>query len=222
MGAVCSTWSYQLHSNFLRRKRLPMFDSNFSRRQVLKSIAGVAASAPVIFSAPATDIQIVEVEPSYQDFNYRAPMKFGGSVVTRVTLLNVRCTVKGRNGKTAQGFGSMPMGNVWSFPSKKLSYDETLAAMKELSGRISSLTSNHKEWGHPIDLSQELEPQYLAAAAEISEGSGAANPAALHTRYREPFDIALHDAYGKTSQPSSFQTLGPEYLHHDLVALPGA
>jgi L-alanine-DL-glutamate epimerase-like enolase superfamily enzyme len=199
-----------------------MFASNFSRRQVLKSIAGVMAGAPAILSAPATDIQVVEVEPSYQDFNYRAPMKFGGSVVTRVTLLNVRCTVKGRDGKTAHGFGSMPMGNVWSFPSKKLSYDDTLAAMKELSGRISSLTSNHREWGHPVDFSQELEPQYLAAAAEISKRLAQPIPPLCTLVTASPYDIALHDAYGKIHNRSCFQTLGPQYLHHDLSHYLGA
>ena len=32
----------------------------------------------------------------------------------------------------ARGFGSMPLGNVWSFPSKTLAYETTLDAMKNL------------------------------------------------------------------------------------------
>lgn len=193
-----------------------MFASNLSRRQVIRSFAGLALGAPAILSAPPTDVQILEIEPSYEDYRYRAPMKFGGSVVDRVTLLNVRCTVKGRTGKTAQGFGSMPMGNVWSFPSKKLSYDQTLAAMKELSTRITRLTSSHREWGHPIDLSTTLEPQYLAAAADISKGLVQPVPPLCTLVTASPFDLALHDAYGKLHNRSSFQVLGPDYLHHDL------
>lgn len=193
-----------------------MFDSNFSRRRALKSIAGLVAGAPALLAAPSTDIQIVNVEPSYEDYGYRAPMKFGGSVVTRVTILNVRCTVRGRNGKTATGFGSMPMGNVWSFPSKKLTYDDTLAAMKDLSGRITRLTAGCKEWGHPIDINQVLEPQYLAAAAEISKRLVQPIPPLCTLVTASPFDLALHDAYGKLHNRSSFQTLGPDYLHHDL------
>ena len=85
-----------------------MFATNLSRRQALKSIGSILACAPAVIGAPDNDIQIVEAEPSYVDYRYRAPMKFGGSVVDRVTLLNVRCTVRGRNGKTARGYGSMP------------------------------------------------------------------------------------------------------------------
>jgi L-alanine-DL-glutamate epimerase-like enolase superfamily enzyme len=193
-----------------------MFATNLSRRQALKSIGGILACAPAVIGAPDNDIQIVEAEPSCVDYRYRAPMKFGGSVVDRVTLLNVRCTVRGRNGKTARGYGSMPMGNVWSFPSKKLSYDQTLGAMRDLSGRIAKLTSSHKEWGHPIDINQALEPQYLSAAATISKGLAQPVPPLCTLVTASPYDLAIHDAYGKLHNRSSFQLLGPDYLHRSL------
>jgi hypothetical protein len=44
----------------------------------------------------------------------------------------------------------MSLGNVWSFPSKKLTYDQTLQAMKDLAGRIARLIPQSREWGHPI------------------------------------------------------------------------
>jgi len=49
------------------------------------------------------------------------------------------------SGHVAHGFGSMTMGNEWAFPSKTLSYDTTLNAMKRLAERISKslpITSN--------------------------------------------------------------------------------
>lgn len=188
-----------------------------SRRQALKAVAFGLAAFPAIGSAPAsTDIQIVEVEPSYQDYQYRAPMKFGGTVVTRVTIQNVRCRVRGRNGKVAEGYGSMPMGNVWSFPSKTLTYDQTLDAMRKLSAQMAKLTGAEKEWGHPIDLNRTLEPQYLAAAAEISRSLPQPVPKLCTLVTGSPFDAAVHDAYGKLHGKNSYQTLGPEYLHHDL------
>ena len=82
----------------------------------------------------ATDIRIDEVRHSYEDYIYRAPYKFGGRVVDRVTLLNVHCRVTTRNGKSARGFGSMTMGNMWAFPSKTMSYD-TDARRDEGAGR---------------------------------------------------------------------------------------
>jgi len=53
-----------------------------------------------------TNIRIDEIRYSYEDFQYRTPIKFGGVAVDRVTLLNVECRVHGGNGKAAGGFGS--------------------------------------------------------------------------------------------------------------------
>ena len=59
----------------------------------------------------------------YEDHLYRTPIKFGGIAVDRATLLNVECTVRTTGGRTARGVGSMPLGNVWSFPSKVLNFE---------------------------------------------------------------------------------------------------
>src|SRR5262245_16464876 len=75
----------------------------------------------------------------YEDFHYRTPIKFGGRELDRATLLNVDCVLSGPGGRTARGFGSMPLGNVWSFPSSVMSYDTTLGAMKALASRICDL-----------------------------------------------------------------------------------
>jgi hypothetical protein len=93
------------------------------RRALLKSLF----AAPAILKSNPSAIRIDEISHSYQDFRYRAPYKFGGFSVDRVTLLNVECRVSLPNGRSAKGFGSMTMGNVWSFPSHVLSYDQTLA-----------------------------------------------------------------------------------------------
>ena len=95
----------------------------------------------------------------YEDYIYRTPIKFGGAMVDRVTLLNVHCTVRTGAGKTAKGFGSMPLGNIWSFPSQTMSYDTTLGAMKALAERIAKITAGYKEAGHPIDINVALEPR---------------------------------------------------------------
>ena len=70
----------------------------------------------------------------------------------------------------------MPLGNVWSFPSRRLSYDDTLAAMKALAERISQITSSCTEFGHPIDLTWALEPEFHKAAEELSRQRRWSNP----------------------------------------------
>ncbi len=162
----------------------------------------------------STDIRIDDVSFAYEDFLYRTPIKFGGIAVDRATLLNVEIAVSTRTGKRARGFGSMPLGNVWAFPSRKLSYDQTLAAMKALAERLAPLTAACKEFGHPIDLTWALEPQYVRAAAELQVGE----PIPILSTFvtASPFDAALHDAFGKVHGLNCYHTYGPDFLDHDL------
>lgn len=186
-----------------------------SRRRFLQI---VGASPLALAAPPPTDIRIDEVRHGYQDFIYRAPYKFGGRVVDRVTLLNVHCRVTTRNGKSATGFGSMTMGNMWAFPSKTMSYDTTLDAMKALADRIQRITSGCREVGHPLDLNHVLEPEYLKAAAEVSAARTLDEPMPkLCTQVvASPFDAAIHDAFGKVHGRNVYATYGPDLLPGDL------
>jgi L-alanine-DL-glutamate epimerase-like enolase superfamily enzyme len=191
------------------------------RRAFLKSVTAALAGAPAILKASAprsTDIRIEEVRTEFKDFAYRVPIKFGGTVTSRITLLNVTCSVSSARGKTAKGFGQMPLANTWSFPSRVLSFDATAGAMKTLAARISKLTGYFKEYGHPIDLNCVLEPQYLQAAEEISRESKLAEPipklCTLVTA--SAFDAAVHDAYGKLHGVNCYYTYGPEFMNYDL------
>ena len=194
------------------------------RRGFLKGMAAVplaVTSSPrsaAVAAPKATDIRIAEVRHSYEDHLYRAPYKFGGRVVDRVTILNVRCRVETRAGKSAWGFGSMTMGNMWAFPSPTMSYDVTLGAMKDLAERIARLTRQCREVGHPLDLALVLEPEYLTAAAEVSRERKLDQPIPkLCTLVvASPFDAALHDAFGKAHARNVYATYGPDLMTHDL------
>src|SRR5947209_6978001 len=107
-----------------------------SRRTFLRSALTAGATFNILRAAKPTDVRIDHIAFSYQDFMYRTPIKFGGHQVDRATLLNVDCTIRSRDGKVSKGFGSMSMGNVWSFPSKTMPYQRTLDAMKALATRI--------------------------------------------------------------------------------------
>lgn len=165
-----------------------------------------------------TDIRIDNVAFSYEDFAYRTPIKFGGVAVDRATIVNVTIDVSTQGGKRAQGFGSMPLGNVWAFPSKKLTYDQTLAAMKALTERVATITSQHKQSGHPIDLTHALEPAYVKAATELTAALalGEHIPMLGTLVVASPFDAALHDAFGKVHGLNCYHTYGPVFMTHDL------
>jgi L-alanine-DL-glutamate epimerase-like enolase superfamily enzyme len=166
----------------------------------------------------ATNIRIEAVHFGYEDYAYRTPIKFGGTALDRVTLLNVECAVSTHDGRSARGFGSMPLGNVWSFPSRRLSYDATLGAMKALVARVARLTEGFKEYGHPIDLTWALEPEYLKAAGAVGRelSLGEDIPVLCALVCASPFDAALHDAFGKAHGLNCYRTYGPDFLSHDL------
>jgi len=184
-------------------------------------LASSLAAAPALTAGKRpTDIRITDLNFSFEDFLYRAPYKFGGVPVDRATILNVHCAVRTNAGREAKGFGSMPLGNVWSFPSRTLPYDTTLGAMKTLAARIAAVTRSYADSGHPIDINTALEPAYLQAAAEVSRELKLSTPipklCTLVTA--SPFDAAIHDAFGKAHHRASFHCYGPDLMSRDLSA----
>ena len=177
------------------------------------------ASAAFAQSPKQTSIRVEEVTFSFEDIRYRAPYKFGGTAVDRATLLNVNCVVSTRAGKSAKGFGSMPLGNVWAFPSRTLPYDGTLAAMKDLAAKLGPVTASYKDYGHPVDINSALEPAYLKAAAEVRAETPIPKLCTLVTA--SPFDAAIHDAFGKVHGRNCYSTYGPDLMERDLSAYLG-
>lgn len=165
-----------------------------------------------------TDIRIKEVAFAYEDHAYRTPIKFGGVALDRATLLNAEITVETRTGKVARGFGSMPLGNIWSFPSKTLSYETTLAAMKDLVGRVADRYWTYTELGHPIDITSVLELSFHDEAKAVTHQLALAEPIpSLCTLVvASPLDAALHDAFGKVHGLNCYHTYGPDFLEQDL------
>ena len=163
-----------------------------------------------------SDIRILEVAHQFEDFEYRAPYQFGGRTVDSVTLLNVRCRVRTAAGREAWGYGSMPLGNAWSFPG--VPFDVSLGAMRALADELRGVTAACQERGHPIDLARVLDPEFLKAAASVgrSRALAAPIPKLCTLVVASPFDAALHDAYGKAFGLSSYDTYGPTFMTRDL------
>jgi L-alanine-DL-glutamate epimerase-like enolase superfamily enzyme len=154
------------------------------------------------------DIRIDSVSIDEESYTYRTPIKFGGTVVDRVTLLNVKLQASGRDGRRVEGFGSMPLGNVWSYPSKTLTYDQTLKQMQDLAQEFRRIMADCREYGHPVELNHLIEPQWLKASKTV--------PKLAALVVGSPFDAALHDAYGKLHKVSTYHTYTREYLTEGL------
>jgi L-alanine-DL-glutamate epimerase-like enolase superfamily enzyme len=200
------------------------------RRNILKSAAAAPLAAMTgcglgIFKPKynRTDIRVEDVNFSYEEYRYRAPYKFGGRAVDRATLLNVVTRVRTLDGREASGFGSIPLGNVWSFPSKTMSYDTTLGAMKSLAAEIARIVKEYKSPGHPIELGTQMERSFLEAAKDVSARLALAEaiPKLCTLVTASPFDAAIHDAFGKVHGVSCYQTYGREFVKKDLSAFLG-
>jgi hypothetical protein len=177
------------------------------------------AMPALLAAAPSTDARIDEIVPSFEDYRYRAPYKFGGKEVDRVTMLNVRCRLSTKSGKSAEGFGAMSLGNVWSFPAPDVPYDVTLGAMKALAGKIGKVTGSFREYAHPLDVNHTLEPEYLKAASEVTRELKLPLPVPKLCMLvtASPFDAAIHDAFGKLHGRSSYTVCGKDFVQHDLA-----
>lgn len=191
------------------------------RRTFLKTAAAgtafLAMRSPAQAKSPA-GFHIERVVHAFEEFRYRAPYKFGGVPVDRATVLNVTVTARLEDGRPVTGFGSMPLGNIWAYPSKTMGYDTTLGAMKALAVRIAEITGACQAAGHPIELNHQLEPAYLQAAATLSAERKLAEamPKLAVQVAASAFDAALHDAYGKARGKSAYQALSRAEVGHDL------
>src|SRR6185503_16253170 len=87
-----------------------------------------------------------------------------------------------------------------------------------LAERIDRVTADCRENGHPLDLSQILEPEYLRAASDVSRERALDQPIPkLCTLVvASPFDAAIHDAFGKAHRRNVYACYGPDLLPSDL------
>ena len=174
----------------------------------------------------STDIRLCEVRASEQWLKYRAPMKFGGRVVTDAVLLDVEAEVETRDGRRGRGRGSMPMGNVWAWPSERLSVEKTLITMIGLAYGLVRLANDYDGWGHPLQITTDLETSSdllanavtAATAAVAGESVGVMIPRLAQLVAASPLEAAIHDAYGKALGENSYNLLGPEFVSRDLSA----
>jgi L-alanine-DL-glutamate epimerase-like enolase superfamily enzyme len=165
----------------------------------------------------ATDIRLVNVSWETEQFNYRTPIKFGGRVVDDVVLLHVTAEVETRDGRRGKGFGSMPVGHIWAWPSNTTSADQSLQAMTVLGQRLAAGANEYRGMGHPLEVTSELSENYHLQADEVTAGMGIESmPRLAQLVSASPLEAAIHDAYGKTLGENSYNLLSAEFVNRDI------
>lgn len=167
-----------------------------------------------------TDIRVRETEQRTTAVAYRTPLKFGGVPTTHATLLDVRVRVETRSGRSAWGSGSMPLGHVWAFPSKRVPAAATERAMVRLAERIGAALPSFDEAAHPVELAHRFEAEADRLAEELTRELSLAEPMPrLATLVAaSAFDAAVHDAYGRAHGRHVYECYGKSWLPRDLAA----
>ena len=165
-----------------------------------------------------TDIAIKDVQIEIEQFNYRTPIKFGGRTVTDVDHLLVEITVEDRRGNVASGNGAMPLGNIWAWPSKLVTAIESLNTMRDFADSFYRILRENKSVGHPVEVAHDISLELDERAKRYTDMDGLAElmPKLAQLVVFSPFDAAIHDAYGRLLNRSSYDCLSSEFMNRDI------
>jgi L-alanine-DL-glutamate epimerase-like enolase superfamily enzyme len=166
-----------------------------------------------------TDVRITGVTLYFLPVETRVPLKFGPETLTSVTCARACVRVADSEGNTAEGWGETPLSVQWVWPSG-LTYRERHAALKAFSIKLAEGWAEFEMAGHPIEVGDAFQKQALP---ELLMNFNAARgydaepmPWLAALVCCSPFDIALHDAYGRLHQKPVYETYGPQFMSYDL------
>jgi L-alanine-DL-glutamate epimerase-like enolase superfamily enzyme len=165
-----------------------------------------------------TDIRIVEAVLSFESVPYRAPLKFGGRTVDHAVLVNVEVSAENRRGHGASGFGTMPLGSAWAWPTTALSVEQTEDAMQKFAEEVVELANGYPDFGHPIEIAYQLSAEYPHVAKTLGQRLKFAEEMPLLAQLvaASAFDAALHDAFGRANGFNSYDGLSSKHMNDDL------
>lgn len=168
--------------------------------------------------AKPSDIRIVQAEVQFEPVPFRAPLKFGGRVMQGGSLINVTVEVENRKGHHAPGFGSMPVGNVWAWPSPAVTPEQSDTAMKKFAERVVELANEDNDFAHPIEVMHLISGEYAHIGQTISKKMGLADemPELAQLVAASALDAALHDAFGRANNQNSYNLLSSSFMSSDL------
>lgn len=164
------------------------------------------------------DIRPVGVELYFLPVETRVPLKFGAETVTSVDCARVRLTVEDGSGRRVTGWGETPLGVQWAWPSD-LRYEERNEATKKFCEKLARAWADFGKAGHAVEVGHAFLAESLGDLLEEfneERRGGEPMPRLAALICCSPFDIALHDAYGKAQGRPVYETYTSEYMREDL------
>ncbi len=165
-----------------------------------------------------SDIGIKRIEVSFKEEKFRVPLMFGTGVIESITLMTAKAIVENGKGKAAEGYGNILLSDIWGFPSDCLSHEERDRAMRQVGIEYAGLVENFSGRAHPIDIYWETKDDIGKVAVSISQKLKLKEEVPLLAALvcSSPVDAALHDAFGKVNEISTYDCYGHEFMAKDL------
>lgn len=171
-----------------------------------------------------TDVRILGVRLYWLPVQTRVPLKFGTETLTSVTCARVRVDVVDRNGKVHEGWGETPLSVQWAWPAD-LSYAERHTALQSFCQLLARAWNDFDVEGHALEIGHDFQFQVLP---ELLSRFNKDRSEQLQLPYlaalvcSSAFDIAVHDAYGRSNALPTYETYSESFLSRDLASFIGS
>jgi L-alanine-DL-glutamate epimerase-like enolase superfamily enzyme len=165
-----------------------------------------------------SDVRIIGVELYFLPVNTRAPLKFGGEVLTTVTCARARVIVTDRQGRQSNGWGETPLSVAWAWPGD-VPYSVRHSTMLEFCRQVGASWATADACGHALEVGHAMLERLPALRDQFNRSRRPEEqlPHLAALVCSSPFDIALHDAYGRSTSLPVYETYGQEHLSSDLA-----
>lgn len=168
-----------------------------------------------------SDIQVIGASLHLLPVQTRLAFRVGSETLTSVTCARVRLKVADKDGRTAEGWGEMPLGVHCAWPGT-LAYEARQSMMKAFCVRLAEAWSQFSAMGHPLELGLDFQEQVLTelwrGTNQACGENGEPMPLMAALVCDAAFDLALHDAFGNLHHKPIYELYGPDWMNHDLSA----
>ena len=167
-----------------------------------------------------SDIKTIGATLYFLPVQTRVPLKFGTETLTTVTCARARVQVADRHGRTADGWGETPLSVQWVWPGA-LPYEERHEALRRFCTELTDLWASISAPGHPMEIGHDflesILPAWLNGFNQRYRRGKEPMPWLAALLCCSPFDLAVHDAYGKLLGRPTYETYTTEFMNRDLA-----
>ncbi len=165
--------------------------------------------------ALATDIRVIEANTEHRSFRFRTPLELSTGKITEISQVRAAVRVADRGGRSAAGYGTIFLGDLWAWPSGRVHSPQRVAAMQALCDLLATGLPTVAEYAHPMQVGTALLGDYLhRCSAEVTRARSLPEPIShlAAAVCLSPLDAAIHDAFGRLHGISAYDALDRRFL----------